>query len=181
MQTKVLAPVEIRRSDRKTLSIEITKDLRVLVRAPRKLARRDIDHALEQYAGWIKEHMALARARAQANPPPDAEEVAALRARAKSALPPLVEKWAARMGVAPAGVKITSAKTRYGSCSAANSICFSLYLMRKPMAAVEYVVVHELAHIVHKNHGPAFHALVARYLPDWKERRAQLRDGYSSD
>ena len=51
--------------------------------------------------------------------------------------------------------------------------------MAYPDAAVDYVVVHELAHIVHKNHGPQFWALVERYLPDWRQRRALLRDGES--
>ena len=47
--------------------------------------------------------------------------------------------------------------------------------MEYPEEAVDYVVVHELAHIVHKNHGPDFWALVGRYMPDYKRRRALLR------
>ena len=79
------------------------------------------------------------------------------------------------MGVTPTGVKITGAKTRFGSCSAKNSLCFSLYLMAYPDAAVDYVVVHELAHIRHKNHSPAFYAEVARVMPDYRERRKLLK------
>ena len=87
-----------------------------------------------------------------------------------------MEHYARLMGVQPAGVRITGARTRFGSCSGSNRICFSWRLMDYPEAAVDYVVVHELAHIVHKNHGPQFWALVARYLPDWRARRALLRD-----
>jgi predicted metal-dependent hydrolase len=79
------------------------------------------------------------------------------------------------MGVRHSGVKITSARTRFGSCSAKNSICYSLYLMQYPPEAVDYVVVHELAHIRHKNHSPAFYAEVARWLPDYRRRQAMLR------
>ena len=73
-------------------------------------------------------------------------------------------------------VTITGAEKRFGSCSARNSICFSWRLMQYPDEAVDYVVVHELAHIQEKNHGRAFYALVGRYMPDWRERRALLKE-----
>ena len=79
------------------------------------------------------------------------------------------------MGVEYSGVKITSAKTRYGSCSAENSICFSYLLMLKPLRAVDYVVVHELAHTVHHNHSRQFYALIEKYMPDYKERIKELK------
>ena len=56
------------------------------------------------------------------------------------------------MGLTPAAVTITGARKRFGSCSASNRICYSWRLMQYPEAAVDYVVVHELAHIVHKDH-----------------------------
>ena len=66
---------------------------------------------------------------------------------------------------------------RYGSCSSKNSICYSWRLMEKPGAAIDYVVVHELAHLKHKNHGPGFYACVAGVLPDYRERRKLLKEG----
>ena len=108
-------------------------------------------------------------------PEPTAKEIEALRTAAKAYLPARVEHYAAIMGLTPASVKITSAKRRFGSCSGRNGICFSLYLMQYPPEAIDYVVVHELAHIRHKNHSAAFHALVAKYLPDHKARRAMLK------
>ena len=83
--------------------------------------------------------------------------------------------YAAIMGVVPTGIKITSAKTRFGSCSSKNSLCFSLYLMAYPDRAIDYVVVHELAHIRQKNHSPAFYAEVAKVMPDYKERVKLLK------
>ena len=83
--------------------------------------------------------------------------------------------WAQRMGVQPAGITITAARTRFGSCSGKNCLSFSLYLMAYPEAAIEYVVVHELAHIRHHDHSPAFYREVEAYLPDWRARRALLR------
>lgn len=90
-------------------------------------------------------------------------------------LPPLVERYAARMGVHPAGITITGARTRFGSCSPKNRLCFSFRLMEYPPPAIEYVVVHELAHIRHKNHGLDFYREISRVLPDWQARSALLK------
>ena len=87
-----------------------------------------------------------------------------------------MQHYAKLMTLYPTGLKITSARTRFGSCSGKNSICFSWRLMDYPESAIDYVVVHELAHIAHKNHGPQFWALVERYLPDYRARRAMLRE-----
>ena len=80
------------------------------------------------------------------------------------------------MGLTPTGVKITSARTRYGSCSSKNSLCFSCFLMNAPEEAIDLVVVHELCHIRHKNHGPAFYALLASVLPDHRQRKQLLKN-----
>ena len=79
------------------------------------------------------------------------------------------------MGLTPAGVRITGAQKRFGSCSGQNRLCFSWRLMLYPPEAIDYVVVHELAHIHHHNHGPAFYALVEQYMPDYRQRQALLR------
>lgn len=163
------------RSNRKTLCVSITPAGEVVVRAPQRLAKREIDRFVAAHAEWIAEHMEKARLRAEKYPEPDEAERAALIERAKAVLPPLVEKHARSMGVSPAGLKITGARRRFGSCSGKNSLCFSLYLMRYPMEAIEYVVVHELAHILEKNHGPAFYAVVAEEMPDYKARAALLK------
>ena len=165
---------ELIRSDRRTVAVEVTREGRVLVRAPRRLSQAAIDGFLQRHAAWITRQ--VDRRRADPPPPePTAEEIAALKERARAVLPGKVELWARRMGVTPAGVKITAARKRYGSCSGRNSLCFSCFLMRCPEAAVDLVVVHELCHIREKNHGPAFYALLERYLPDYRERKKLLR------
>ena len=88
---------------------------------------------------------------------------------------PLVEKYSKLMGLKPSSVKITSAEKRFGSCSSKNGLCFSWRLLAYPTAAVEYVVVHELAHIKHHNHSAAFYALIEKYMPDYKERQRLLK------
>ena len=86
-----------------------------------------------------------------------------------------VEHYAALMGVRPSSVKITSAKTRWGSCSGKNGLCFSWLLIFAGLPAVDYVVVHELAHIREHNHSARFWAVVSDVLPDFRQRREHLK------
>lgn len=74
------------------------------------------------------------------------------------------------------GIKINSASTRWGSCSGKNSLNFSWKLIIADERAVDYVIVHELAHTFEHNHGPRFWAIVERVFPDYKERQQLLRD-----
>ena len=167
---------ELIRSGRKTLALEITRDCRVLVRAPRRLPKAQIDRFVAGHAAWIAQHLAEQRRRADLAPPaPMPAEIAALKERARRILMPKVAFWSEKMGLAPTGVKITAARTRYGSCSGKNSLCFSCFLVNCPEAAIDLVVVHELCHIRVKNHGPAFYALLEQTLPDWRERKRLLR------
>jgi len=166
---------EIIRSRRRTLALEITRDCRVVVRSPRALSRERIDAFVQQHADWIAVHLERQRLRAETLPPvPTKHEIDALKRKARDILPPKVAEGSKKMGVSPTGIKITSARTRYGSCSGKNSLCFSCFLMNCPEPAVDLVVVHELCHIRVKNHGPQFYALLGKYLPDYQERKKLL-------
>ena len=113
--------------------------------------------------------------RAERFPEPDEAERTELIQRARREIPPLVEKYAAMMGVCPAGITITSARTRFGSCSGKNRLSFSWRLLRYPAETVEAVVVHELCHIRHKNHQKEFYILLRSVLPDYDERTEILK------
>ena len=166
---------EIVRSRRRTVALEVTREGRVLVRAPLRMPQGEIECFVASHAAWLEKAQAKVAARQAAHPPLTEQETAALRQRAKELLPDRVAHYAAIMGVTPTSVKITSARTRFGSCSGKNGICFSLYLMQYPEEAIDYVVVHELAHIRHHDHSPAFYAEVAKVLPDYKERMKLLK------
>lgn len=165
----------LRRSNRKTLSLQITKELEVLVRAPLRLPVKEIDAFVARNAGWITAHLEEERLRRLAHPDLSGEEIGRLKQRAWEHIPKRVAHFAKIMGLSPTAVKITSARTRFGSCSGKNSLCFSFRLMQYPPEAVDYVVVHELAHIIHKNHGAAFYGLVGSVLPDYRARWALLK------
>ena len=86
------------------------------------------------------------------------------------------QKRAEEMGVRAKSVAVSSARTRWGSCSGTNDIRYTYRLLYAPKAVVEYVIVHELAHIRHKNHGKRFWALVESHIPDYKQRRRWLKE-----
>ncbi len=163
------------RSRRRTLALEVTRQGTALVRAPLRAADADIARFVNSHRAWLEKHLSARLAYLAAHPEPSPEQVQTWRQQAKETLPPLVQQWAQHMGVQPVGITITSARTRFGSCSGRNRLSFSLYLMAYPADAIEYVVVHELAHIRHHDHSPAFYREVEAHLPDWKRRRALLR------
>jgi predicted metal-dependent hydrolase len=164
------------RSRRKTLALEITRDCRILVRAPLRASAAQIDAFVAKHSGWLARNLERQKQHlASAPQPPTAEEIGALKAAARAILPGKTAYWSRRMGVTPTGLRITSARKRYGSCSSKNSLCFSCFLMRYPEEAIDLVVVHELCHILEKNHGPRFYALLEQYLPDYKERKKLLK------
>ncbi|MBQ6248868.1 MAG: M48 family metallopeptidase [Oscillospiraceae bacterium] len=163
------------RSRRRTVALEITREGKVVVRAPLRMPQRDIDAFVSSKERWLAEHLARQQTYRESHPPLTEEEKETLRRRAKAYLPGRVDYYAAVMGVTPTAVHITSARTRFGSCSGKNSISFSLYLMQYPAEAIDYVVVHELAHIRHHDHSPAFYAEVAKVMPDYRQRQALLR------
>lgn len=165
----------LKRSKRKTLALEINRNCEIIVRAPMHLSKKRIDAFVSEYEEWIEKNLEKVRQRAEKKEELSEAEIKELRRRAKEYLPARTEYYAKIMGVEYTSLKITSAKTRYGSCSAKNGICYSLYLMQKPLEAVDYVVVHELAHTVHHNHSAQFYAFIEKFMPDYKERNRLLK------
>ena len=97
------------RSHRRTLAIEVTRDVRVLVRAPQQMAQKTIDEFLVRRTDWIENALQRQRSHAAAHPPLTEAETEALRQQAKALLPQKVAHWAQIMGLQPTGVKITAA------------------------------------------------------------------------
>ena len=164
------------RSNRRSLGLEITRDLEVLVRAPRCVSQAQIEAFVAEHRTWLETHLEQARERAERRPPePTEEERAALIRRAMELLPQRVEHFSRIMGLRPTGITVTGAEKRFGSCSGKNRLCFSWRLMAYPDEAIDYVVVHELAHIKYKNHSREFYALIASVLPDYRRREDILQ------
>ena len=102
-------------------------------------------------------------------------EIKKFRESARIYLTARTEEYAKIMGLKFGRITITSAKTRFGSCSSKGNISYSYRLMLYPKAAIDYVVVHELAHLVEMNHSRRFYDIVEKVLPDYKERIKLLK------
>ena len=168
-------PYRIIRSDRKTLGLEIGAGPEVLVRAPRRASQAQIEAFVERYREWVLQKLEKRRAFLEKHPEPTGEQLKIWMARAQAVIPDRVAHYARMMGVVPTGIRFTKNKARIGSCCQKNRISFSCRLMGYPTEVLDYVIVHELAHILHKNHGPAFWQMVGAVLPDYRQRRAMLR------
>ena len=95
--------------------------------------------------------------------------------QAKEFLPGRIAHWSRIMGLTPTSLTIANPKTRWGSMKSDGSLRLNVALMHCDPALIDYVIVHELSHMRHMNHSPAFHAHVARYLPDGEARRKALK------
>lgn len=163
--------MKITYSIRKTVSLSVNRQGEIEVRAPYGCPAAFIERFIQKNQKWIARRLEEQKNQKQYT----AQEIEALRRRAKEYLPQRVAYYAPLMGVQPTALRITSARTRYGSCSGKNSINFSLYLMEKSPRAIDYVVVHELAHIKQHNHSPAFYREIEKILPDYRERIKELK------
>ncbi|MCY3805547.1 MAG: SprT family zinc-dependent metalloprotease [bacterium] len=103
--------------------------------------------------------------------------VAWYRSRAADRLPATVERWWSQFGEGESPrVLVRDQRQRWGSCAPDGTLRFNWRAMMLPPALIEYIVVHELAHLTHKNHSPDFWALVAKAMPDAQHRRQRLRE-----
>lgn len=98
-----------------------------------------------------------------------------LEAQMRSDIARLMPGYVERLGRAPTHLRIRPLRSLWGSLSARDHLSLDLALIMASSTALEYVLVHELAHLFERNHGPRFWALVARLLPDYRERQQQLR------
>ncbi|NLD52096.1 MAG: M48 family metallopeptidase [Clostridiales bacterium] len=167
-------PYQLIRSARRTMAIEVRPGPEVVVRVPYRCSDRQARHFVAQHVAWIDRKLQELADRLPLSEP-DAAEEARLRALAAQWLPGRVAYYADLLGVSPRSIRVTGARKRFGSCSTLGSLCFSFLLMRYPDAAVDYVVLHEVAHLLHHNHSAAFYQTIASVMPDYKLRMALLR------
>jgi predicted metal-dependent hydrolase len=213
-------PVRLVRSARRRKTVSFGVELGVVVvRAPQRLALRQIEEMLRARSKWLATRLAAApigqtvefahgaaipymggevtirvvsgksrvRVELVANelfvylPDGSPSEAVApaverwLRARAADLLPALVDRWSSASGLAPARVIVKPQRRRWGSCGADGTLRLNWRLVMMPVAVAEYVVVHELAHLRERNHGPRFWSLVESLMPDFRARRTALR------
>ena len=166
---------EFKRKRVKNINLRVRADGSVAVSAPLGAPLAQVDAFVAGRARWIEAARVRALARGEEEQRPcsvSREDALALFTQVSDAVFPLFAQ--VLNGQRPV-LKVRQMKTRWGVCvPAKRQITFSLRLAEKPREAVEYVVLHEYAHFVRADHSPAFWAVVARYMPDYKARRRLL-------
>lgn len=174
--------IEVIRSKRKTLAIEIRPDMRVVVRAPEKIPQKEIIKFVEEKQNWIKKHIAQMYFKAEEikkqkkEPALTNADIEKLCQKALSVIPDKVKYYAEIMGVIYGRITIRNQKTRWGSCSSKGNLNFNCLLMLMPDKVLDYVVVHELCHLRQMNHSKKFWKEVERYMPDYPNYKKWLNE-----
>ena len=166
------------RSKRKTISLEL-RNGEVIVRAPNRMAKRDIEAFVNKHEDWIEKHRVKAAQRSaalNAVPKLSDEELKTLVKQAAEYIPPRVRMYAQRMGLSYGRITLRCQKTRWGSCSAKKNLNFNILLMLTPAEVIDGVIVHELCHLVEMNHSPRFYKLVYAAYPEYDRFNRWLKD-----
>lgn len=171
-------PVRITYKRIKNITLRVKPpDGGIEVSAPLRTSPSDIASLVRERRLWIER----AQARVAASPSSRAEnaspaEVERWRAVVEACVPVLLERWEPVLGVKAGKLAFRNMKSRWGSCRPdTGRICINVRLALYPPECLEYVVVHELAHLIEHGHGPRFRAILDAVMPDWKNRRDKLR------
>ena len=211
--------MQIIRSKRRTLTIEIDKNANVIVRAPLRMSQANIAEFLQEKEKWIlrtRQNMQTKYAHIKPKQYTHGEKFLYLgrqypllinsslkkplcftdyfelshahqtnanqhferwyKKQAREIINERANYYAMQAKLDYNKIRITSAKQRWGSCSPHNDLSFAWRLVMAPLTSIDYVVVHELAHTIHKNHGKRFWNKVAKILPDYKPAQRWLHD-----
>ena len=167
---------ELIRSRRKTVAICVDAEGKVIVRAPLRTPLYQIQDFVEEKRGWIetavKKQKEIASQKRKICLSP--VQVKAAKNSAREDLIRRCRRFEPLMGVKCSAVKINGAKSRWGSCSSKGTINFTYRLWFAPEPLRDYVVVHELAHLIEMNHSERFWKQVERVMPDYRQRRRLL-------
>jgi predicted metal-dependent hydrolase len=131
--------------------------------------------------GWVIDTIARQKEKYKDVVMPEPSEIEALRKRAKAELPPRLAELATRYGFVYNRVAVKHNATNWGSCSSRSNINLNLNIVRLPKALQDYVLLHELCHLRHQDHGHAFHLLLEHVLTDNLIRLMDSGDSFAGD
>ena len=169
------------RQARKTLTIRIEEG-EVVVKAPSFVSEERIEAFVRKHERWIKERLKRAKEYERfyylfgERYEREGDVEVLLKRKALEYIPKRVEELSKNFDKKPKSVKITSAKKRWGSCSSKGNLNFSYRCVMLPKECIDYVIVHELCHLVHHDHSKHFWDLVAHHMPDYKDKERLIRN-----
>lgn len=166
---------EIIKSNRRSISIQVKSDGRVIVRAPWFATNRQIDKFVNSKGEWVNKHLIKQRERSLAYKGVSDQELKKLYKKAKQVIPERVAYYAPLVGVDYGRITIRNQKTRWGSCSSKGNLNFNVRLMLTPIEVIDSVVVHELCHRIEMNHSERFYREVYRVYPDYDKWHRWLK------
>lgn len=167
------------KSKRKTMSIEIKLDGRIVVRAPLRASKASVVRFLEEHRDWIVNHYKKIREDMEQGGeinPLSPEDIRKLADEAMKIIPQRVAYYAPLIGVTYKRITIRNQKTRWGSCSSKGNLNFNCLLMLTPPEVLDSVVVHELCHLKHMNHSKDFYAEILKVFPDYRIHDKWLKE-----
>jgi len=166
-----------RRRGLRRLTLRVGKGGKVSVSAPPRLSEKFIEKFVKEHDAWIEQ----AKQKIQIREAQEKEKIKfpsfeSSKARAKKLLLERTRYWASQYGVKFHKVSIKRASTRWGSCSSKGNINLHYKLLFLPEELREYVVVHEVCHLLHMNHSRAFWKEVERSFPNWRRIKRELKE-----
>ena len=169
----------IQKSRRRSISVSIMADNKVLVKAPYGTNERTVQEFLVAKTGWITKHLENQNReveQAESLGILTDDEVKKIKRQAKKIIPERVGNWAEKIGVTYGRIAIRLQSSRWGSCAANGNLNFNCLLVLMPPEVLDSVVVHELCHRRHMNHSKEFYAEIDRIFPDYKRWNKWLKD-----
>lgn len=167
----------IRRKNMRSIRLRVDGDASVVVSASPYEPKRNIVKVVEDSLDWIVKHQDTAmHSRVYQAEHASEEEKREWRQLVEMSTRVLLEIWEPIIGVRVKKLVFRNMKSRWGSCQPATGrVCINIRLALYPPRCLEYVVVHELVHMLEPSHNARFHALMTQFLPDWKEARDMLK------
>jgi len=146
------------------------KDNQVIVKAPLRLNEKYIKEFINKKSKWIYENLEKSK-KVQTVKNIEQQDID----RLSKIVQKNVEKYSEKLGVRPNKVRIKNIRYAWGSCSSKRNISINMQLAKKAGKEIEYVVLHEMCHLVYMNHSKQFWDLVEKHMPDYKEYKKQLK------
>lgn len=169
----------IQKSRRRSISVSVMTDNRVLVKAPYGTTERTVQEFLLSKKDWITKHLEkqnMEEEKAESLGLLSADEIKQIKKQVRKIIPQRVEFWANKIGVTYGRIAIRLQSSRWGSCSIDGNLNFNCLLVIMPLEIMDSVVVHELCHRRHMNHSKEFYAEIDRVFPDYKRCNKWLKD-----
>lgn len=169
-------PIMLEKSKRKLLAITLTEDGILSIKAPLRVSDREIEKFLNQKRFWIYKQAKRIQEEQKNRVVRSEQEIRRLKEEARKVLTEKTDYYKQFLNVEYQKIRIGDQKTRWGSCSSSGTISYNWRLILMPEKIVDYVVVHELCHMIEMNHSKRFWEQVEAILPDYQARRNWLKE-----